>query len=168
MYNLLHPFTTTQAPRARNGLAIQPHATMGQAQCNAMLHGLNGLHGLTKHLLNMHITRASRAHHDHAIQQRSSTGLPSRCTICYTSSTGPQWACNSASYNNVTSSMQCNVTRAQRAPRAYQKAAKHACYTGFRGSKRISTAFINISHYICHNFGYTGQFWLKFRLIAVP
>ena len=85
-----------------------------------------------------------------------------------TGSTGSQWACNSASYNNVTSSMQCNVTRAQRAPRAYQKAAKHACYTGFTGSKRISTAFINISHYICHNFGYTGQFWLKFRLIAVP
>ena len=35
-----------------------------------------GLHELTKQLLNMHVTRASRAQHDHANQQSSSTGLP--------------------------------------------------------------------------------------------
>ena len=67
-----------------------------------------------------------------------------------------------------TGSIQCNVTpvRAQRAPRAHQKAAGHACFTGSTSSKRILTTFIDISHYICHNFGYTWRFWLKFRLIA--
>ena len=141
---------STGSQWARNGLTIQPHTTMqchtGSTQCNAMshglnsmqcnVHGLNGLHGLT-------------------MRHSSSTGSPSRCIICYTGSTGSQWTCSSASYNNVTSSMQCNITRAQRAPRAYQKLAELACYTGSTGSKRISIAFINISHYICHNFGYT-------------
>ena len=144
----------TRVPRVRNGLAMglqfsliqQCNVTRaqlnamqchtGSTQCNAMLHGLNGLHRLT-------------------MRHSSSTGSPSRCIICYTGSTGSQWTCSSASYNHVTSSMQCNITRAQRAPRAYQKLAELACYTGSTGSKRISIAFINISHYICHNFGYS-------------
>ena len=73
----------------------------------------------------MHGTWASR---DHEIQQSSSTGLPIGLQAYVQSVTraprlhGLKWACNSASYNNAMShglnSMQCTVTRAQRAPRA--------------------------------------------------
>ncbi len=49
---------------------------------------LTGLYGLTKQLLNMHVTQASRAHHDHAIQQSSSSGLPSGLQVDVQSVTG--------------------------------------------------------------------------------
>ena len=100
-----------------------------------------------------HVTRASRAHN--ACQQSSlqSTGLHGLimhfdqicCLMLYIVT----------SLSSMTSSLQMHVIqaqRAQRAPRACQTIIEHACYTG---SNRISTKFINIAHYVRHNFGYT-------------
>ena len=107
----------TRAPRAIMSLQfnLTQHCDKLKADEHACYTGLHGLHRLTKHLLIRHVTRASRAHHDHANQQRSSTGL------------------------------QANVQSVTRAPRARNGLAiqfiKHCdklnamqCYTGLTGS----------------------------------
>ena len=133
-----------------------------------MFHGLHGLiMGL--HFMNQLINFTQQCDKLNAdayyTNSTGSTGLPIGMslpiswTTCYT---GSQWACISVSHNKLFVST--------RAPRAYQLTLRKQLlnmYTGFTRIECNSIRFINIAHYICHNFCHTWWFWLNFRPVIV-